>query len=277
MHVINGALRPLFDAILRPFAAHSPMWTLVPISAVFAVIALLVFKRFSNQTKMDAVKRKIHAGFFEIRLFNDDLRAIIRAQGDILRHNLHYLGLTLVPIVILLPFVSLMVAQLQFHYGYEGLQPGESTLVKVILHDNVANASMDKPAAQLEAPQGLQVETPAVWIPSSRELAWRLRANAPGAYELKLNLDGQQFTKSVTVSNQVVRRSPYRPDGSIWDQFVYPAEPPLPAGGPVQAIEVGYPEASVNLFGWHTHWTIAFLVLAIAIALVLRKPLGVTI
>lgn len=277
MHLINGALRPLFDALLRPFAAQSPMVTLVPISALFAVLALLVFKKFSNQTKMDAVKRKIHAGFFEIRLFNDDLRAILRAQGAILRHNLHYLGLTLVPIVILLPFVSLMVAQLQFHYGYEGLKPGQTTLVKAVLHGDAAGGLGDKPAATLDAPAGLEVETPAVWIPSQRELAWRIRADQPGSYELELNLDGRRFSKSVTVSDQIVRRSPYRPDGSAWWQFVYPAEAPLPADGPLKAIEVGYPEASVNLLGWHTHWTIAFLILAIAIALILRKPLGVTI
>jgi len=275
MHLINAALRPVFDGLLQPFAAHSAMLTLVPISAIFAVIALLVFKRFSNQPKMDEVKRKIHAGFFEIRLFNDDLRAILRAQGDILRHNLHYLGLTLVPIVILLPFVSLMVAQLQFHYGYAGLEPGRTTLVTAILHGDATDAP--KPAATLQAPEGLEVQTPSVWIPSERELVWRIRADRPGAYQLALNLDGQRFTKSVTVSDQIVRRSPYRPDGSTWRQFVYPAEAPLPADGPLKAIEVAYPEASVNLLGWHTHWTIAFLVLAIAIALVLRKPLGVTI
>ena len=52
------------------------------------------------------VKRRIHAGLFEIRLFNDDLAAIFKAQGEILRHNVSYVGLTLVPAAwMLVPFV----------------------------------------------------------------------------------------------------------------------------------------------------------------------------
>ena len=53
---------------------------------------LLVFKKTSNQAKLEAVKRQIHACLFEIRMFSDDLPAILRAQREILRHNLRYIG-----------------------------------------------------------------------------------------------------------------------------------------------------------------------------------------
>ena len=43
--------------------------------------------------------RRLHAALFEIRLFNDDLSAIFRAQAEMLRHNLTYLRLSLVPMI----------------------------------------------------------------------------------------------------------------------------------------------------------------------------------
>jgi hypothetical protein len=130
---LNALLRPVFDALLSPFAAL-PAWVgLAVVSLVVSVAMLLVYKRLSNQTKLEQVKRQIYAGIFEIRLFNDDFRAILRAQGEILRHNLRYLGYSLVPMAWMLVPLLLVVAQLQFHYGYEGLKPGHPTLLKVKL------------------------------------------------------------------------------------------------------------------------------------------------
>jgi hypothetical protein len=98
--------------------------SLSAISLVTAIVLLLVVRRTSDQRRIAAVKRDIRAGLFEIRLFNDDLRAILRAQGEILRHNLTYLRLSAVPLLwVLVPLVLLM-GQLQAYYGYDGLHPG---------------------------------------------------------------------------------------------------------------------------------------------------------
>jgi hypothetical protein len=88
---------------------------LTVVSLLVSMLMLVVFKRTSNQTKLDRVKRQIHASLFEIRLWNDDFGAILRAQLDILRHNLGYLRLSMVPLLFLLPPLALVIAQLQFH------------------------------------------------------------------------------------------------------------------------------------------------------------------
>ena len=49
-----------------------------------------------------------------------------------------------------------------------------------------------------------------------------------------------------------------------------------PANGPIEKIELAYPDADVNLLGWQTHWLIAFVLLTIVFAFALRGPLGVT-
>ena len=284
MNLVNGALRPLFDALLLPFRALPPIVGLLVVSLVAAIGMLFVYKRTSNQARLEAVKRQIHACLFEIRLFNSDLPAILRAQWEILRHNLNYLRLSAVPMLwMIVPFV-LIIAQLQFHYGYRGLRPGQDFLVKVQLKDGWETAAAlapsqvsTRPSAMLQAPDGLTVETPPVWIPSQRELAWRVRADKWGDYALALRVGEQRYSKTVQVSPEVRRRSPVRYEPGFVNQLLYPAEDPLPKGSPITAITLGYPESDVSVFGWGVNWLVLFFVLSAAFAFALRGRFGVTL
>jgi len=242
------------------------------VSLVAAIGMLLVFRATSNQPAIAGAKRRIHAGIFEIRLFNDDLRAMFGAQLDVLRHNLTYLRLSLVPMLWMLVPLLLLIAQLQFYYGYDGFRPGDTALVTVRLKQSaVAMGS----SLTLAAPQGLRVDSPLVWIPSQREGAWRIAAEEPGDYELTLTLGDGRLTKAVRVSQQVGWRTPQRLERGFVNQLLYPAEPPIESGIPVEAIHIRYPDRQISLLGWETHWMIAFFVLSIAFAFALRKRFGV--
>jgi uncharacterized membrane protein (DUF106 family) len=276
MSILNAILRPVFDLLLSPFRSLPAIVSLTLASLAVSVFMLLVFKRTSNQAKLALVKRRIHAGLFEIRLFNDDLRAILRAQNDILRANARYLGLSLVPMVFILPPLVLVMAQLEYHYGYQGLRPGQVAVVTAQLRPQALSSS--RPDATLVAPDGMRVETPAVWIPSAGQVAWRVRAEREGDYQLALSVAGTEaVTKSVRVTDAVVRRSPLRTDGGFWNQLLYPAEGPLPTAGPFREIRVTYPEGRVGLFGFEMHWMIPFFALSIVFAFALKGVLRVTI
>jgi uncharacterized membrane protein (DUF106 family) len=283
MSTVNALLRPLFDAFLYPFQELPPLVGLIPISLLTAIGMLLVFKATSDQQQLAVVKRRIHACLFEIRLFNDDLRAILRAQRDILRHNLTYLRLSLVPMLWIIVPLFLAVAQLQFHYAYGGLEPGQTALVKVELKSGGENrpeeatAEGGKPAVTLEAPPGLSVETPPVWIPSLREMVWRIRAERPGDYALSVRVDEETDTKAVRVSDEVVRRSPVRVEPRFLRQLIYPAEAPLPASSRIRSIALTYGDRDVDILGWGVHWLVVFFVLSIVFAFALRNRLKVTL
>src|SRR5918995_3026532 len=136
MSLLNASLTRAADWVLAPFSMLHPMVSLTVASLATAAAMLFVFKRTSDQARLAAVKRLIHAGLFEIRLFNDDLLAILRAQLEILRHNATYLRLSLVPMLWVIVPLVLVIAQLQFHYGYAPLQPGDRALLKVQLRGN---------------------------------------------------------------------------------------------------------------------------------------------
>jgi uncharacterized membrane protein (DUF106 family) len=278
MSILTSILRALFDVLLFPFRGLPPIFGLTVVSLLTAIGMLLVFKATSNQTRLAEVKRKIHASLFEIRLFNDDLGAILRAQAHILRHNLSYLRLSLVPMVwIIVPFI-LVVGQLEFHYAFEGLSVGEKALLKVeMVEEEGDREGAAKPEVALELPEGLRLDSPSVWVPTLQEISWRLVAEEPGSYDVRVAADGATFSKSVEVSDAVVRRSPLRVDRSFWRQLLYPAERPLEKGAPIRTIEVQYPSRSVNLLGWSTYWLWHYFILSIVFAFALRKRMNVTI
>ena len=274
---INLGLGGLVGAALAPFQPLPPIVGLSVVSLVAAIGMLLVFRATSDQQAIAAVKRRIHAGIFEIRLFNDDLRAMFSAQLDILRHNLTYLRLSLAPMVWMLVPLLLLIAQLQFYYGYDGFGPGQSAIVKVRLREGAFPRSGPAPAIALEAPAGLRVETPLVWIPSEREAAWRIGMERPGNYELTVTLDGRSVTKQVRVSNQVGWRTPERLEAGLVNQVLYPAEAPLDADAAIEAILVAYPEREIDLLGYGTHWMVAFFGLSVVFAFALKSRFGVVI
>jgi hypothetical protein len=207
-------------------------------------------------------------------LFNDDLAAMLRALGELARHNLTYLRLSLVPVLWMAIPIGLLIAHLHFHYGYQGLDVDQATVVKVRLRD-----PQDPAAARpvLTAPAGLRVETPAVWIPSLREAAWRISAERAGSYELTVTVAGEAFAKSVQVSGATTRRSPVRAGAGLIDQLANPAEPPLPDGASVESIAVTYPSGGIGMFGFELHWMVVLFSLSTVFALVLRRPFRVVL
>ena len=279
MSFINALLRTLVDGLLYPFCDLPPIVGLTAVSLLTSIGLLIVFKHTSNQKELEDVKRKIHAGLFEIRLYNDDFRSIMRAQRGILRANLTYMRYSMAPMIWTLPPLILLIAQLQFHYGYAGLTPGQEVLLKVEFSEG-AYGGDEKPPYAVTTPEGLHLDDLAVWIPTLGEMAWRLTADAPGNYELEIRNGTEDTTatatKTVRVTDSVVRRSPFKVRGFL-NELIYPAETSLPSDGAIESITVTYPEVNVDVFGFELHWMIVYFVLSIVFAFILRGPFGVTI
>lgn len=255
----------------------APAWvSLLLVSLLTAIFALLVYRRFSNQQALSRIKDRIAASFFEIRLFNDDLRAILRAQLDLLRNNGIYLLLNLKPMAwMLLPMLILMT-QLQFHYGYRGLKIGEPSVVTVQFAGPESPESEERPNAVLRSPPGLLIERGPIWVAAKQEEAWRLRPEQPGRYELELAFDDRVVTKTVVVSDRIERRSPVRHSGGFLQHLLYPAEEPIDPESGIVAIRIAYPDNSIELLGIDLHWIVWWLILTIILAFALRKRFGVT-
>jgi hypothetical protein len=280
MSTLNSALRTLIDLVQAPLAGMPPLVGIALWSVPVGVFALWIFKKTSNQRRIAAVKAQIHACLFEIRLFNDDLRAILRAQGEILRHVVHYQGLALIPMVFILPPLVLLMVQLHAFYGFRGLRPGTETMVTVAMEDGwTERFGGRRPQVELELPDGLEQSIPAVWVPELGQMSWLIGAGKPGDYRLAIRVNDETLHKSLRVTDSVVRLSPTRPDRSFLGQLEWPSERPLPESSGIREITVGYPEGVVSFAGWRFEWSFAwmvvFFVLTMIVAVVLKGPMRV--
>ncbi len=278
MWLVNRPLRWVFDFVVLPFRGMPAIVGLTVISLLISVVMLIGFRAVSDQDALEEVKRRIYGGVYEIRLYKDDLRTIFAAQVGILRETMTYFRLSMVPMLWMMVPILIIVSQLQFQYGYESLEPGQTVLLRVEFTEEAAEgvSATDGAGVSLDVPDGVRVETPLVWIPSLREAGWRIAAESPGEYELAISIGEETLTKSMRVSGTTMLRSPIRPS-SLLDQLIYPVEQPVPRGSTAEAIRLDYVEAEINMFGWHTHWIIAFFILTMVFAFALAKPLGVKI
>ena len=273
MGTLNRVFGALLDKLLLPVDRLAPIAGVAAVSALVAIGMLLIFKAASDQKRIAVVKRGMQAGLFEMRLFSDDPRTIFQAQADILRAMLMYLRLSAVPLLWMILPLALVTAHLQSHYGYQGLNAGGSALVKVQMRPGSENQTR---LLALELPSGLRAETPMVWTPALHEAAWRIGADRDGDYVLSVALGGTRFTKTVLVSNDVGRRSPIRLEPGILNQLFYPSEAPLPVDAPISSIAVTYAEGYVPIVGWDVHWLVAFFILSLGAALLLKRRFKVT-
>jgi hypothetical protein len=286
MAALNRLLAGVTDVVLAPLVLLPPLAGLGLVSLATAVVLLVVVRKTSNQPQLAAVKRAIHAGFFELRLFGDDVPAILRTELEMLRHSLTYLRLSFVPVLWVIVPLTILIIHLDFYFAYTGLVPGTRALLTTTLdHGGHADAPFDRgsngvppvDSVTLEVPSSIRVETPAVWFPAAREIVWGLTPTAPGNYVVRVRLGGDTLEKTLQVSEAVVRRSPVRLRGSVFDELLNPSEAPLPAGSQVKSIAVTYPLRDIRVLGWDVNWLVLYFALSFVFMLALRRPFGVVI
>jgi hypothetical protein len=270
---VNQALNAMVDAWLWPVQGLGVIWQTVALALPTTVIALLVFRFVSNQDGIRTQKDRIKAYLLELLLYKDDLRVTLSAQRHIFGHSLRYMGYALVPMaVMILPFILIMI-QVEARFAFQGLEPGDSTIVAVAV--DVQQQRVDKTDYRLELPQGLTLETPAVRIPATGEVAWRVRADVPGDYTVTIHAGDRATNKHIMVGEQQTHLAPsvYRADD--FRTLGFPAEAALDANQPLAGISVEYPRARAEFAGLSSASWLLFL-FSIIFGFALRGLLGVT-
>lgn len=271
--MINRPVNDVFDWLLWPLQGLSTTWQVILLGLPTAVLALLVYRYASNQAAILAAKEKIAAYLLELRLYPDDLRLILRAQGQVFRHVLKYMGHALLPMTVMIVPLTLIIIQVETRYAFRGLKPGESAILSSVMLDGNWPATALKTALAL--PVGLFQETPVLRINSTHEVHWRLRAEQYGEYRVKIILGEKHFDRRVLVgqSNGKISPSVYRANDIR--TLLYPAEPALKEEAEVVAIHLSYPRVRTVFLGLSSASWILFGA-SLFFGFALRRLFGVT-
>ena len=264
MELLRSIASTVVAGLLSLFAGRSAIASLILISLAVGIAMLWVFARTSNQPAIRKVKARLGAHLYEMRLFADEPMLVWKAQWDLLKANARYIALMLTPALVLTIPMLLLFGQLDAFYGYTPLVPGRAAIVTMQL----ATPSSG-PAPELQAPDGIVVETPPVRAEGGRQISWRIRALRPAAGQMRFTFAGGTVEKSIAAGNgpQYVSGRRVR---SAMDLVWYPAESRLPTDGPVEWIELRYPRATVQAVGLDLHWVVWLLVFSMAGALLFK-------
>jgi hypothetical protein len=273
MNAFNAATSRLFDVVLAPFGHRQAWFDLVVWPVLAGVVALLVYKRISNQDGIARAKNGIAVHLLEVRLFRDDLVGVLVSTAKALGQNALYLLHNVVPMVVMFVPMMAIVVQLVAHYALAPVPVGAVELLTVRLDPAVTTV---KPTdLRLELPDGVALDAPPVRTPDG-EVVWRVRAVAEGDHVLRIHAGDQVVEKRIAVGG-APRKVPVMRTKS-WEALLYPAEPGLPATSPLYSIALPYPDRKLAFFpNGESGILIWFFVASLAAGFLLKGRFGVTL
>lgn len=273
MNAFNTVVSAIFDVILAPFGHQIAAFDLVVWPVLAGIVALLVYKKVSNQSGITRAKNGITQHLIEVVLFRDDLVSVLVSTARALGQNALYVGHNILPMVVMFVPMMAMLVQLVSHYALAPLPPDSVVLLTAQLDRDLTQAKATE--VSLKLPPGLHLDAPPVRTPGG-EIAWRIRTEQPGDYVVQIALDDNSLEKGIAVGGEP-RKVPVKRTKS-WEAFLYPGEAGMPADSPFYSVALHYPDRSLPFFpdgetgilGW-------FFVASLAAGFALKDKFGVTL
>jgi uncharacterized membrane protein (DUF106 family) len=256
-----------FTLILRPFENGYGTAGIVFISILTGAVMLFLFKLTSNQEAMKVVKTKISAYFLEMRLYKEDISAVVGSQKSILVANMQYMKLALIPAAVMIVPVILIMIQLNLRYSQAGLQPGDTALVKVKVEEEV---DVIREGITLNVGSGLEKASPAVRIPSLGEADWKIRLTEAGIHDLTLKSASGDVVLPVFGNEKLVPVFSIFKKGSISESIFNPGAKRIPDAMQIASVEIRYPSMDFNWGLFRLSWLWSFLIISMAFGFILK-------
>jgi hypothetical protein len=260
-------LTQFFSFILKPFENGNAHGGLIFISVITGAVMLFLFKLTSNQEGMKAVKTRIGAYFLEMRLYKDDISAVMSSQRRILRANLGYMKLALIPAAVMIVPVILIMVQLNLRYVTDGLMPGDTAMVKVKVTEGTDVMLED---IRLQTGPGIEKASPAVRIASLGETDWKIRIKDKGVHDIVISGASGEMTLPVFSTDRIVPVFTIFKKSSITEMIFNPGAPRIPKALPFESVEIKYPSKSFNWGLFSLSWLWSFLIISMLFGVLLK-------
>ncbi len=271
---LNRLLNAGGDLILHPWLSHSPWPSLIAGSVGAAAAMVLLFSLTSNQALLRRRRNQLFARTLELLLFRHDARVSLTACGRILKANAAYLGTFLKPTAVALIPMCLILIQLAAWFEFRPLRTGESAILTVKLDQDVS--VLDSPA-ELRLADSLVADGAPVRIPRTNEICWRILVKSEAEAWAEIRYGSAVERKDIAAGPQLTKISSQRVSPGIWQELLHPVELPLSADGPMERIEVTFPERILRAGDFEVHWLAASFIIIMVAGLLIGKIAGVSI
>lgn len=271
---LNQNLNRLFDLIMWPSQGGSPWPGLISGSLVVALLLITSFYMFTDPSAILISRNRVVARTLELLLFQHDLRTCLTTCGRIFVANSAYLSRYLFPVLVSLGPLLLIFVQLECWFERRPLADGEQTVLTARIDSAYP---VNEVEVNLKVSENLQVDSEPVRVRSENEIAWRVRAVAPGEGWGEVTVAHVAQRKSVSTGKRFLRVSPDRNSPGFLSELKAPSEMPLEASCPIRQLSIVYPRREILLGQMEISWLFASLTLTLIFSLVLGRALGVRI
>jgi hypothetical protein len=262
-------LQRVGDAVLAPFVWLPPWAALLVLSLALGLLFLGVFRLVGPTRRLRRVKDLMGACLYEMRIFASRPGLVLRAQGRAVLLVIAYIALTLPPLAVLAPPLTLLIGRAATHYEFRPPPPGKTLLVAIDLDPAAAQGGVKiEPAGE-----GLEVRPPVIVVQGGRAAYARVIARQAGRHTLRV------VAGDVTVEKifQVGGRGPVslvRDTGSLLHGLLG-HEPVIriPSGVGVRSVSLDLGPQPTYVLGMP--WWLFLTLASLAVALLLRRRLGV--
>lgn len=159
------------------------VWPLIPVAAVYGVVSVLVFRKFTSAAQIRRSVNLMWAHGMELSLFLHSPALVLAAQRDLLRENVRLLRAVILPGIVLALLFACLFPPMKAFFGRAPLPLGKPSVVTIQLKTGLL------PTVRLEPPSGIVVETPPVRVPRDGQISWRVRPARLTSDDLKFRLD----------------------------------------------------------------------------------------
>src|ERR1700754_3602596 len=188
--------------LVLPITAFVILWSPLAVvilgSIVIGFAMVIAFRYTSDQKAIARAKDQLKAHMLAVRLFQDQLRVVLKSYARIISGTGRYLRLAFKPLLIAIVPLTFIVIQLDHYLGWLPMNPSQPFVIE---------AQVENPDSlndlTLQLPPGLVSTTPAVHIPSEKKIAWRLAAEHEGKYDIQIDSAGKTTSKEVLVSQGI--------------------------------------------------------------------------
>lgn len=267
---INYYITKLFDMVLYPFSFINDFWGILFLSIVSSLIVLVIYKYVSSPPLIRRAKNQIKSSILAIRLYKDFWRVIVASFGKSLVYTMKYFFLNFGPVLIILPILLPLFAQMDVRYGMRSFEKGEIVVVKAKFDRDIEGLDIEL----LENRHVKPMMKP-VFIKFLNEVNWKLKVSNEEATRLKIRVGDHIVDKALIAGDYRGAFSNKKYGKSRIEHFIYPVEGLFPGGSHVKSVYIKHPGKLVSFLGTRIHWIIHYLVLILVIVLALRKKFKV--
>ncbi|TPV94434.1 MAG: hypothetical protein B7733_15285 [Myxococcales bacterium FL481] len=266
---VVAALHGVIEWGLRPFDRLPPWVALLLLSVVTGVVVLWCVGKLTAQRRLARARERAVACIYEMRLFADAPLAVLRAQLALIYWSVRYVALTLPALVVLAGPLLVGFEHLDARFGRRALAVGETAVVRL---RGPVLAEADVTAACSET---CGVSLPIFVDRPGRDAYVRVVPRQPGVARLTLMIDATAVDVPLLVDREgPVVTGRYAGLPAWWRSAV---GEPLTGPPGLHAVEVPFPVRASDWFGLGLPWWAAWMAMATAVALLVRRRMGVVL